>query len=80
MQHEDDLMTLPEIAELVRAPLASVRHWRRQGTGPRTFRLNRRVVAKRSDVLSWIDEKRHEQLEALAERPGTTDGRAEASV
>ena len=36
---ELELLTLPEAAELLRAPVATLRYWRHLGTGPRSFRL-----------------------------------------
>jgi excisionase family DNA binding protein len=50
-----DLLTIAEAAQLVRAPVATLRYWRHLGTGPRSFRLGRRVVYRRDDVDAWID-------------------------
>jgi Helix-turn-helix domain len=47
-------------AELLRAPVATLRYWRHPGTGPRSFRLGRHVLFRRDDLHRWIDE-RHEQ-------------------
>jgi hypothetical protein len=40
----DEILTLQQIAELTKAPIATVRYWRAMGSGPRTFRLGRRVA------------------------------------
>lgn len=53
-----DLLTTAEVATLTRAPLSTVRYWRHVGTGPRSFRLGRRVVYLRSDVQAWIAGRR----------------------
>ena len=53
-----DLLTISEAAELLRAPVATLRYWRHLGTGPRSFRLGRRVVYRRDDLLAWIDAQR----------------------
>jgi predicted DNA-binding transcriptional regulator AlpA len=55
-QHNDEheLLTITEAADITRAPLATLRYWRHLGTGPRSFRLGRRVVYRRSDLLEWI--------------------------
>lgn len=53
--HEPDLLTITEAADLLRAPVATLRYWRHLGTGPRSFRLGRRVLYRRDDVLAWID-------------------------
>lgn len=39
----DALLTIEEVAELLRMPLATVRYWRVLGTGPRGFILGRRL-------------------------------------
>ncbi len=49
-----DLLTITEAAELLRAPVATLRYWRHLGTGPRSFRLGRRVLYRRDDLHSWI--------------------------
>ena len=56
---ETDLLTIDEAAELVRAPVATLRYWRHLGTGPRSFRLGRRVVYRRDDLHVWIDAQRN---------------------
>jgi excisionase family DNA binding protein len=56
-----DLMTLPEVAEAVRAPEGTLRYWRHRGEGPPSFRIGRRVVYRRSDVEAWIERLREEQ-------------------
>ena len=35
----DRLLTMPEVAEIARAPLETLRSWRAQGIGPEGFRL-----------------------------------------
>jgi len=49
-----ELLTLPETAEATRTPEATLRYWRHKGTGPRSFRVGRRVMYKRDDVEAWI--------------------------
>ena len=51
----DELLTLAEVAAIVRAPVATLRYWRHLGTGPRSFRLGRRVVYPGADLRAWID-------------------------
>jgi excisionase family DNA binding protein len=55
---EPELLTISEAAELVRAPVATLRYWRHLGTGPRSFRLGRRVLYRRDDLRAWIDTQR----------------------
>lgn len=50
----DEFLTLAEVARLLRVPPATVRYWRHQHTGPRSFRIGRHVRYRQSDVLHWI--------------------------
>lgn len=56
----DRVLTLVEVAELTRLPLATLRYYRQAGIGPRTFRLGSRVVALESDVRQWIADQRQQ--------------------
>jgi len=53
----DELMTLNEVAELVRVPEATLRYWRHLGTGPHGFRIGRSVRYWRNEVIHWLDEQ-----------------------
>jgi excisionase family DNA binding protein len=53
-----ELLTIAEAADVLRTPVATLRYWRHQGIGPRSFRLGRRVLYRRDDVHAWIDAKR----------------------
>jgi excisionase family DNA binding protein len=55
---EPALLTIAEAAELLRAPVATLRYWRHLGTGPASFRLGRRVLYRRDDLHAWIDAPR----------------------
>jgi excisionase family DNA binding protein len=55
--HEPELLTITEAAELLRAPVATLRYWRHLGSGPRSFRLGRRVLYRRADLRTWIDAR-----------------------
>lgn len=48
-------LTTEEVAELFRTVPSSVRYWRHQGKGPRSFRVGRRVLYRRSDVQAWAE-------------------------
>ncbi|WP_249933308.1 helix-turn-helix domain-containing protein [Blastococcus sp. CCUG 61487] len=50
-----ELLTITEAADVLRAPVATLRYWRHLGTGPNSFRLGRRVLYRRADLRSWID-------------------------
>ncbi|MDP9094405.1 MAG: helix-turn-helix domain-containing protein [Actinomycetota bacterium] len=57
MNHVDDLLTTAEVATILRAPVSTVRYWRYLDTGPKSFKLGRRVVYRRSDVHAWLAER-----------------------
>jgi excisionase family DNA binding protein len=50
----DELLTLGEVAELLRVPDATLRYWRHRGTGPESFKIGRHVRYRRSDVRAWL--------------------------
>jgi excisionase family DNA binding protein len=56
--HEPELLTITEAAELLRTPVATLRYWRHLGSGPRSFRLGRRVLYRYDDLRSWIEARR----------------------
>lgn len=52
----DPLLTLREVAELIRRPEAQLRWMRHNGTGPRSGKLAGRVMYRQSDVERWISD------------------------
>lgn len=58
MTDNDPLLTLAEVAERLRVPIATVRWWRANHAGPRTFKIGRHVMSRESDVNAFIDEQR----------------------
>lgn len=51
---DSEFLTVEEVAELLRAPAESVRHWRKVGKGPKSFKVGRRVLYAREDVVAFI--------------------------
>jgi predicted DNA-binding transcriptional regulator AlpA len=51
---ETDLLTTPEVAAIVRRPEETLRYWRWRGEGPPSFKIGRRVVYDRDDLLKWV--------------------------
>jgi len=50
-----DLLTIEEVAELTRLPVATLRWYRAMGEGgPKSGKLGRRVVYRRADVEAWV--------------------------
>jgi predicted DNA-binding transcriptional regulator AlpA len=57
MDISTELLTTAEVAVITRAPVATVRYWRHLGTGPKSFRVGRRVVYRRHEVEQWLSER-----------------------
>lgn len=53
--HQPELLTIGEAAELLRAPVATLRYWRHRNIGPLSFRVGRRVLYRHDDVHAWLD-------------------------
>ena len=53
----DELLTMQEVADVVRVPVATLRYWRHLGTGPRSFRIGRSVRYWHTEVLHWLEEQ-----------------------
>jgi excisionase family DNA binding protein len=53
-----DLLTLHEVAELLRVPQATLRYWRHCNTGPHSYKIGRHVRYRRQDVHDWLRGQR----------------------
>lgn len=51
-------LTTEEVAGMTRIPTATLRYFRYLGTGPRSYKLGRKVVYDRADVDAWIAEQK----------------------
>lgn len=54
---EETLMTLPQVAELLHRPPATLRYMRHKGEGPRSAVIAGRIMYRRADVEAWIAEQ-----------------------
>lgn len=61
----DRLLTMPEVAEITRCSIDTLRWYRTRGIGPECGRVGRRVMYRESAVIAWIDEQ------MTADRPRT---------
>ena len=58
LEHADDeMLTITEVAEVVRVPVATLRYWRHLGIGPRSFRVGRSVRYWHTEVQWWLEEQ-----------------------
>lgn len=51
---EPEILFVEEAAKLAKKSVATMRWLRSTGSGPRSGKLGRRVVYRRSDVEAWI--------------------------
>ena len=59
---EDELLTEREVASIVGVTARTVRQWRYEGTGPRHFRVNARLVRySRFELEQWLAGLREAQ-------------------
>ena len=65
----DDLLLLPEVAEITRRSIDTLRWLRHRGEGPSGFRMGRRVVFRRGAVMEWIAQQERQQLGDRNPRP-----------
>ena len=61
---DDDVLTIAEVADLVRVPVATLRYWRHLGTGPSSFRVGRSVRYWRTEVLIWLEHQTNQPRKA----------------
>lgn len=57
-RHEDELLTLDDVAEILMASVNTVRWWRQRGTGPTFFTIGRRLYITVGDLRAFIREQR----------------------
>ena len=64
--HADDkLLTLQEVAVVVRVPVVTLRYWRHLGIGPRSFRIGRGVRYWRTEVFAWLDDQTNSDRQSV---------------
>jgi predicted DNA-binding transcriptional regulator AlpA len=49
------LLTLDEVAEMLRKSPAQLRWMKHAGTGPRCAKLGGRVMCREQDVIDWVN-------------------------
>lgn len=50
----EPLMTIDEVAAVLRVPVATLRYWRHQGRGPSAFRQGKRVFYTKEAVQAHL--------------------------
>lgn len=59
----EELITIKELAVMVRVSVQTVYRWRAEGSGPRSIVAGRSVRYRASDVRRWLDGRRAEEDE-----------------
>ncbi len=62
-RHDEELLTLEDVAQILKASEHTVRWWRQRGTGPEFFKIGKRLFTTVGDLRRWIRSQR------LASRP-----------
>lgn len=57
-RHDDELLTLEDVAQILKASEHTVRWWRQQGTGPEFFKIGKRLYTTVGDLRRFIREQR----------------------
>ncbi|WP_457184927.1 helix-turn-helix transcriptional regulator [Nocardioides sp. P5_E3] len=55
---DEDLLTLAEVAAILRVPVNTLRWWRQCGDGPRFFKIGRHLLTTIGDLRSWINDQK----------------------
>lgn len=50
-----ELIGIEEAAKMCGQSVSTLRWWKAQGVGPRSAKIGRRVMYKRTEVSDWID-------------------------
>lgn len=53
----NELLTLDEVAATIHTPVGTLRFWRHKDTGPKSFKIGRRVMYRAEDVQAWVTEQ-----------------------
>ncbi|MEU6134749.1 helix-turn-helix domain-containing protein [Nocardioides sp. NPDC047086] len=55
---DEEVLTLTEVALILKTPVNTLRWWRRQGIGPTYFKLGRRLMTTVGDLRQFMREQR----------------------
>jgi predicted DNA-binding transcriptional regulator AlpA len=53
------LLNIDEVSGVTRVPVATLRFWRHlaDNSGPKSFKIGRRVMYREADVLAWLESQ-----------------------
>lgn len=53
----NELLTVEDLARIVRVPPATVRRWIYKRTGPRALKIGRHIRFQPADVQQWLEHR-----------------------
>ena len=53
--------SVPEVAEILRVPVSTIRYWRLNNKGPRFVNVGRRLVCRQEDLDAFIEGLKDER-------------------
>lgn len=53
-----EYLTVEDVASITRTSPQAVRYWRHRGTGPKSFKVGKRVLYDPADVAAWIESRK----------------------
>jgi excisionase family DNA binding protein len=56
-EQEDQLLTIDEVAQIFKVPVATIRKWRSAREGPRAFRVGKYLRFRRSAIEDYIYQR-----------------------
>jgi excisionase family DNA binding protein len=59
---DNDLLTVEEVAEVLRTSPATIYHWRVHGRGPKGTKIGKRVLFRRRAVDEWVASLENDQV------------------
>lgn len=57
LMNEDQLLTTDEAAAVLHQKSGTLAQWRYLGTGPRYYKVGRKPLYRRSELLTWLEEQ-----------------------
>jgi excisionase family DNA binding protein len=59
-RHVSELLTIDELSAYLRVPVATLRKWRANGTGPACAKVGRHLRYRRNEIDRWVAAQEHE--------------------
>jgi excisionase family DNA binding protein len=63
MSQRDPLWNIDALAQYLGVPVATIYTWRKNGHGPKAFRVGRHLRWRESEVQAWLERQRDEQFD-----------------